>query len=267
MICNKITAGNIYNNITDHLPNFIFMEMHKKRSHRIGERPMIRLYSDKNISIFKTLLSKSNWKPVLICQDANIAHKEFTKIYDQAFNEAFPLVRLSKKRAKDKKWFSAGLKRSKQKELNLYRIKVKSPTTNNISKYNRYWQVYAKCVRAAEQQYFKDLINSKKQNVTMLWKIFGPVINPGKDKKRGNISKLIKENGLTITDNIKIADEFNKYFTSVGNQLANKIKSNKSYKTYLKNSNQNNFFLRPTTEDDVSRIINKLQEWTTLDQN
>ncbi len=57
MVCNKITAGNIYNNITDPLPNFIFMEMHRKNSHRIGERPKIRPYSDKNISTFKTLLS------------------------------------------------------------------------------------------------------------------------------------------------------------------------------------------------------------------
>ncbi len=63
MICNKITAGNIYNNITDNLPNFIFMEMHRKN--RIGERPMIRIYSDKNISTFKTLLSRSDWKYVL----------------------------------------------------------------------------------------------------------------------------------------------------------------------------------------------------------
>ncbi len=58
MICNKITAGNIYNNITDHLPNFIFIEMHRKNSQQIGERPMTRLYSDINISAFKTLLSR-----------------------------------------------------------------------------------------------------------------------------------------------------------------------------------------------------------------
>ncbi len=96
MICNKITAGNIYNNITDNLPNFIFVEMHRKNSHRIGERPMIRLYSDKNISTFKTLLSRSDWKSVLKFQDSNIAHIECMKIYDQSFNKAFPLVRLSK---------------------------------------------------------------------------------------------------------------------------------------------------------------------------
>ncbi len=142
------------------------------------------------------------------------------RIYDQPFNKAFPLVRLSKRRSKDKKWFSAGLKKSKQRELQLYRKKVKSPTSNNISKYNRYWSVYERCVKTAEQQYFKDIINSKKQNVSMLCRIFGPVINPGKSKKSGNFSKLSNEHGLTITDNIKIADEFNKYFFSVGNQLA-----------------------------------------------
>ncbi len=102
MICNKITAGNIYNNITDHLPNFMFMKMHRNNSHRIGERPMIRLYSDKNIFTFKTLLSRSDWKSVLKCQDSNIAHVEFTKIYNQSFNKAFPLVRLSKKKQKIK---------------------------------------------------------------------------------------------------------------------------------------------------------------------
>ncbi len=79
--------------------------------------------------------------------------------------------------------FSAGLKNNKQRELQCYRKKFKSPTSNNISKYNRYWPVYERCVKAAEQQYFKDLINSEKRNVTMLWKMFGPVINPGKIKK------------------------------------------------------------------------------------
>ncbi len=50
------------------------MEMHRKDSHWIGETLMIRLYSDKNISMFKSLLSRSDGKSVLKCQDANIAH-------------------------------------------------------------------------------------------------------------------------------------------------------------------------------------------------
>ncbi len=91
----------------------------------------------------------------------------------------------------------------------------------------------------------------------MLWNFLGQSSIQAKAKK-GNISKLINEHGLTITDNIKIADEFNKFFSSIGNQLAKEIKSNKSYKIYLKNSNQNNIFLIPTTEYEVNKIINKL---------
>ncbi len=45
-----------------------------------------------------------------------------------------------------------------------------------------------------------------------------------------------------IADNNNIAYEFNKYLTSIENQLANKIKSNTLYKAYLKNYNQNSFF-------------------------
>ncbi len=80
MICNKITASNIYNNITNHLSNFMFMEMHRINSQRIEEILIIRLFSDKNISTFKTLLSRSDWKSVLKCQDSNIAHLEFMTI-------------------------------------------------------------------------------------------------------------------------------------------------------------------------------------------
>ncbi len=94
---------------------------------------MIRLYSKENIFKFSTQLSQSNWDIVLKCQDANLAYVKFMKIYDLAFNQAFPLVRLSRKRAKDKKWFATGLKKSKQTELRFYKQKVRSPTVNNIS--------------------------------------------------------------------------------------------------------------------------------------
>ncbi len=73
---------------------------------------MIRLYTEKKIFKFRTQLSQSNWDIIPKCQDANLAHVEFMKIYDFAFNQAFPLVRLSRKRAKGKKWFTAGLKKA-----------------------------------------------------------------------------------------------------------------------------------------------------------
>ncbi len=61
--------------------------------------------------------------------------------------------------------------------------------------------------------------------MTILWKIFVPVFNPGKPKKLSNTSKLINELGGTVTSNHEIANEFNKYFTTIGSQLAEKINS------------------------------------------
>ncbi len=132
---------------------------------------------------------------LLKCQDANLAHVELMKIYDFAFYQACQIV---SKKSKRQEVVYCWSKKSKQTELRFYKQKVRSPTVKNISKYKIYLSIYAKCVQAAEQQYQKDLIDSKKQNVTG-WKICGPVINPGKSKRKGSISKLINEHTVMTT--------------------------------------------------------------------
>ncbi len=92
----------------------------------------------------------------------------------------------------------------------------------------------------------------------MLWKIFGPVINPGKSKKLSNISKLINELGGTVTNNHEIVNEFNKYCTTIGRQLSEKINSKTSYTKYLKKPNHYSLFLSPTTIYEISKIITNL---------
>ncbi len=108
---------------------------------------MIRLYCERTY-----LSSKLNYhnQISILYLNANLAHVEFIKKYDFAFNH-MKFVRLSRKRAKDKKWFNAGLKKSKQIEMRFYKQNVRSPTVSNISKYKIYWSIYAKCVQAAEQ--------------------------------------------------------------------------------------------------------------------
>ncbi len=81
--------------------------------------------------------------------------------YNKTFQEAFLLVRLSRKRAKDKKWFTASMRKSKHTEQKLYKLKVRSPTHINIEKYKKYKSVYSKGLKSAEQHYFQDIISSK----------------------------------------------------------------------------------------------------------
>ena len=50
IINNMVTAGNLITDITDHLSNFIIIDIEIKRT---KERPFIRLYTKKNTEIFK----------------------------------------------------------------------------------------------------------------------------------------------------------------------------------------------------------------------
>ncbi len=56
------------------------------------------------------------------------------------------------------------MRKSKQSEQKLYKLKVRSPRQINIAKYKKYKSVYSKCLKSAEQRYFQELISSKKTN-------------------------------------------------------------------------------------------------------
>ncbi len=82
--------------------------------------------------------------------------------------------------------------------------------------------------------------------------------NPYKNKHKTKISKLVTDLGDTLTGSNEISNEFNQYFASVGKQLSSKIKNKLSYKTYLKGQFENGFFLSPTTENEIKKIISNL---------
>ena len=58
-----------------------------------------------------------------------------------------------------------------------------------------------------------------------------------------------------------ISKQFNEYFVNIGVNLANKIPtSNVDIRQNLPDRISSSFFLTPTTEDEVSKIINKLKD-------
>ena len=65
-------------------------------------------------------------------------------------------------------------------------------------------------------------------------------------------------NKVLINSPQKIAEAFNSYFVNVGHDIACKIpKAKYSYKSYLRNRIQNSVFLYPTTEREITTVINE----------
>ena len=97
---NLIQTGNIYCDISDHLPNFLILGNNRKdiKEHR----PYVRIFGEKNEALFKEKLEKADWDKCYQSKNVDEALNTFYEIYNKAFAESFPVKKLSRNRAKDK---------------------------------------------------------------------------------------------------------------------------------------------------------------------
>ncbi len=101
----EIVSGNLYCDITNHLPNFIGFGEGKINK---PDRPLVRIYGNKNIKKFQEKLKLINWD-ILEAGHVNEAYDLFWEMVWYAYCESFPLKRLSTSNAKNKIWLTAGL--------------------------------------------------------------------------------------------------------------------------------------------------------------
>ena len=175
-----------------------------------------------------------------------------------AFNESFPLVRKSRKRAKDKKWMSQGLRVSIRQKDRLYKKKIQSPTQHNIDRYKDYKSSVDTLIKAAETKYYQELFSEKSKSAINMWKALGSIISPGKKKSNNRITKL-KIGDEWIENNREISNAMNNHFCTIGSKLASELPAGKAYHTYLKNGVNQSIFLAPIHETEITLEIDKLK--------
>ena len=76
-------CGAFYVEISDHLPIFICISHIK---HSENERRSVRIFSESNISKFKTDLAAHDWQNILDHQDTNLAYSSFVSTYNSILN-------------------------------------------------------------------------------------------------------------------------------------------------------------------------------------
>ena len=250
-------AGHIFSDISDHLPNFLFSNKTKAIPVK-KDRRKIRIFGDKNINKFRNLLSEHNWDQLYETTDPNEALDKFYDIYNKAFNQSFPIKTLSRKCAKDKDWITKDLKKRINEKNKLFQEKTINPTPHSIELYKTVRNQVAIELDKAEKQYYSDKFNSGKNSLKALWDIAGSIINPNKLRKH-TVIKSIKYKGKITTDKNEIAESMNKFFSTIGENLAKKIKSQTNFKRYLKNPIANSMTLKEADEEEIIKIILSLK--------
>ena len=104
LIQTKVTAGNLISDITDHLPSFALINTKIKKN---IVRPYIRLFTRKKIDKFIADIPKLN--PLLNTNDNQLlssnvhdSYNEFIKNLKIILDQYFPLIKLSRAKAKNK---------------------------------------------------------------------------------------------------------------------------------------------------------------------
>jgi len=133
------------------------------------QSPLVRLFSAKNKQKFKEKIKLVDWSIVYNCNDVNAAYKAFHEMLSNCYEDSFPYVRLSHKRSKDKKWFTAGLKYSSHHKNRLYRKWLKSQRKEDENFYKSYLKVYKQVVKRAEMLYYKEHFDTRVNSMKQLW--------------------------------------------------------------------------------------------------
>ena len=96
-----IFSGNIFSDITDHLPNFFILKYKTKHKTSLQNRPNIRIYSKSNNEKFCSEINQTDWhNKIYQLSDASFAYDVFINELIRVFERCFPLVKLSKEAVK-----------------------------------------------------------------------------------------------------------------------------------------------------------------------
>ena len=93
-----------------------------------------------------------------------------------------------------------------------------------------------------------------RNNGKKTWETISEILK-NKNKKTKVKDTFITSNGVPCTDNTDIANNFNIYFTTVGNTLAANLPQTDNDPIELIESNPDNFFCIPTTPAEINNII------------
>ena len=126
---------------------------------------------------------------------------------------------------------------------------TKSP--NDLKAYKQFRNRIVNEIRESKKSYFHHFFDEHENNMKILWKSIKNIISI----RPGNFDSfrfLKEENGSKTTDPVKIANEFNNYFTNVSDNITKRIqRTPKSPLDYLSNSNLDSFFISLCTAEEI----------------
>ena len=155
---------------------------------------------------------------------------------------------MSRKQFKHKPYITKGILTSIRHKNKLFKKYLEHNTAINEINYKRFRNKTVNLIRKSEENYHRTLILDNNNNNRKLWKCFGKILNK-KKVKHNRITSLVVDS-TTTTNQKQIVEEFNSFFSNIGQKLAKNIE----------NPQAQSILLTKTNEIEVTNIINKMKD-------
>ena len=261
IFCNSLPLPEsliILSDITDHYPimSFIHLQHSQNKTYPIPAR---RRATPENLASLGASLDKLDWSSVYNTEDVDLALDNFTNIFKKHLDDHIPKKndkRVNYKTSPRLPWISKSLLRSINRKNRLYYKYKMKKSENSKMKYTSYKNTLTKALRAEKKKYYAIQLEQYKHDMKNTWKVIKQAMNLS--KKKSNITKIRLKN-KNIEDPKEIANVFNSYFSTIGENLAKNIpSSNKHFSRFLGQPNANSIYFSPTTKYEVTDIVTSL---------
>lgn len=246
------------NKVTDHYPIILLMNIKNINSNKKCNNDDET--KNKKYIIYKDLkndLRKHDWTEMEF-MDANEVVDMFIEKLKFYITKNTKTVKNKPQKRKRKEWITKELIKDTEKKRELYNLTLLYPNdivakTNYINYKNKLNQK----IKTAKKQYYKHKIEASNNSSDSLWKSVNMLCN--RKKKKTIINEIKTDHNIVIINKLEIANKFNKHYTEIGENYANKIITPKNYvenKIVLENS----ILLSSVEIQEVIRVIKGLKK-------
>ena len=164
----------------------------------------------------------------------NKTYKYFFDIFIDIYDNSFPKSKVKVKFKGDQSpWITKGIAKLSKKKQRLYEKFLKNRTPQNKETYKTYKNLFETIKKRSKKKFYSEKLRKFKGDAKKIWSIMKELL--GKcTTKSSTLPTKIAVNETDIFDATKIVDEFNKFFTNIGTDLANKIpNASKRFDSYI----------------------------------
>lgn len=248
----------IKTDITDHFTIALQIIFPEKSNNVIQSKT----YYKKTVDMKKLskILSRIDWGNLYKQKTTELATEYFVNVLQCEIKNCTTQIKLNTKRRKRKDWITQGLVKSINKKKELRKQSQKYPDNKNLEQeYKIYRNKLNDLIKQTKTNFYKKQIEECPNDSKNLWNVVNQATNITYSQNK-QINRIRDKNGETTYNGTKISNEFNHYFTNIGQNLIANIPKNNLDGINLNNRTfSKTMFIFPTDTNEVKREINSLK--------